>query len=50
MCRVALVTYKNPDRAHMGLEPLVTSAFIRNLLPLVQKNGTRIVPTGHRRK
>ena len=24
----------------MGLEPLVTSAFIRNLLPLVQKYGT----------
>jgi len=34
----------------MGSEPVVTSAFIRNLLPLVHKNGTRIVPIGHRRK
>jgi hypothetical protein len=27
----------------MGSEPVVISAFIRNLLPLVQKNGKRNV-------
>jgi len=32
----------------MGLEPVVTSAFIRNLLPLVQKNGTRNVSISDR--
>jgi hypothetical protein len=37
MCRVALVTYKKPDRTHIGSEPVVTSALIRNLLPLVEE-------------